>query len=84
MPFYLTDYPSGLVPFPRLVIKLDHPNLNAALWRTTRGTVQMRLDELLQAVVAGKPDEVGDAATFAKLLQVRTGEGCIPSEPKTA
>ena len=30
MPFYLTDNPSGLVPFLSLVIKLDHLYLNAA------------------------------------------------------
>jgi hypothetical protein len=42
----------------------------------------MRLDELLEAVVAGKPDVVSDPLLFAKLVQVRTGKGRIPPEPK--
>jgi hypothetical protein len=82
MPFYLTDNPSGLAPFLRLVIKFDHPYLNAALWRTTCGPVQVRLDELLEVVVAGKPDEVSDPLLFAKLVQVRTGKRSITPEPK--
>jgi len=30
MPFYFTDNPSGLIPFVRLVMKLDHLHLDAA------------------------------------------------------
>ena len=60
MPFDLTDNPSGLIPFLRLVMKLDHPNLYAALWRTTGGPLQVRQDVSLQTIVAGKPNEVGD------------------------
>ena len=36
----------------------------------------------LQAIVAGKPDEVSDPLLFAELVQVRTGKGRIPPEPK--
>ena len=42
----------------------------------------MRQDELLQAIVAGKPNEVSDPLLFAKLVQVWTGKGRIPPEPK--
>ena len=82
MPFYLTDNPSGLIPFLRLVRKLDHPYLNAALWRTTCGPLQVRLDKLLEAVVARKTDEVSDPLRFAELVEVRTGKCSIPPEPK--
>jgi hypothetical protein len=82
MPFYFTDNPSRLIPFLRLVIKFDHPYLNAALWGATCGPVQVRLDELLEAVIAGKTDEVGDPILFAKLVQVRTGKSGITPEPK--
>jgi hypothetical protein len=82
MPFYLTDNPSGFIPFLRLVMKLDHPYLNATLWRATCGPLGVRLDELLEAVAAGKTDEVSDPLLFAKLLEVRACKGCIPTEPK--
>jgi hypothetical protein len=82
MPFYLTDNPSGLVPFLGLIIKLDHPYQSAALWRTTCGPLQVRLDELLQDVVAGKTDEVSDPLLFAKLIEVWTGKSRIPTDPK--
>ena len=42
----------------------------------------MSQDEPLQAVVAGKPDEVSDPLLFAKLVQVWDGKRNIPSEPK--
>jgi hypothetical protein len=42
----------------------------------------MRLDELLQAVVGWKTNEVSDPLPFAKLIEVRTGKGRIPPEPK--
>ena len=82
MPFYLADNPSGFIPFLRLVMKLDHLHLYAALWRTTDGALQVRQDVPLQAVVAGKPDEVSDPLLFAEFVQVWTGKGRIPSEPK--
>jgi hypothetical protein len=63
-------------------MKLDHPYLNAALWRTTCGPLQVRLDEIFQAVVGLKTDEVSDPLLFAKLAEVRTGKGRIPPEPK--
>jgi len=40
------------------------------------------LDEFLDVVVAGKPDEVSDALFFAKLVEIRTCKGYIPTEPK--
>ena len=64
-------------------MELDHPYLNATFWRTTtRGAwpLQVRLDELLEAVVAGKPDEVSDPLLFAKLVEIRTCKCCIPLE----
>jgi hypothetical protein len=82
MPFYLTDNPPGLIPFLRLVMELDNPYLNATFWRTTYGPLQVRLDKLLEAAVAGKPDEVSDPLLFAKLVEVRTGKSRIPPEPK--
>ena len=82
MPFYFTDNPSGSVPFLRLVMKLDHPYLNATLWRTTDGSLQVRLDEPLEAVVGGDANEVGDALLFAEFVQIGTGKGCIPPEPE--
>jgi hypothetical protein len=42
----------------------------------------MGCDELLEAAVAGKPNEVSDPLLFAKLVQVWTGKGRIPPEPK--
>jgi hypothetical protein len=68
MPFYFTDNPSGLILFLRLVMKLYHPYLNATFWRTTGGSSQVRLDELLEVAVAGKPNEVSDQLLFAKLV----------------
>ena len=35
MPFDFTDNPSGFIPFLSLVMKLYHPYLYAAFWRTT-------------------------------------------------
>ncbi len=49
----------------------------------TDGTLQMRLDEPFEAVVAGKPNEVSDPLLFSKLVEVWTGKGRIPPEPKT-
>jgi hypothetical protein len=82
MPFYFTDHPSRLIPFLRLVIKLDYLNLYATRWGSTCGPLQVRLDELLEAVIAGKTDEVGNPLLFAKLVQVRTGKRGITPEPK--
>jgi hypothetical protein len=82
MPFDLTDNPSGLIPFLRLVMKLDHPNLYAALWGTTGGPLQVQSYATLEAAVAGNPNEVGDATAFTKFIQVWPGKGCIPQEPK--
>jgi len=48
----------------------------------TDRALQVRQDVPLQTVVAGKPDEVGDPLLFAKLVQVWTGKGRIPPEPK--
>jgi len=42
MPLYLTDNPSGPVPFFSLVLELGHPDLYAALWRATGGPLQVR------------------------------------------
>jgi hypothetical protein len=42
----------------------------------------MGCDELLEAAVAGKTNEVGDTKAFTKFIQVWTGKGCIPTEPK--
>jgi hypothetical protein len=36
----------------------------------------------LEAAVAGKPDEAGDAQVFAELVEPRTGKCRIPPEPK--
>ncbi len=58
VPFYFTDNPSGLIPFLRLVMKLDRLHLYAALWGSTGGALQVRQDEPLQAVVGRKTDEV--------------------------
>jgi hypothetical protein len=82
MPFYLTGNPSGPIPFLCLVLKLDHPYLNATFWGTTCRPLQVRLDELLEAVVAGKPDEISDPLLFAKLVEVRAGKRSVPPEPK--
>jgi len=85
MPFDLTDNSSGLIPFFRLVLKLDHSYLDATLWRTTtRGAwpLQVRLDKLLEAVVAGKTDEISDPLLFAKPIRVWSGKGRIPPQPK--
>ena len=45
MPFDLTDNPSGFIPFLRLVMELDHPNLYASLWRATGWSLQVRQDD---------------------------------------
>jgi hypothetical protein len=82
VPLYFTDDPSGFVPFLRLVLKLDRPNLYPAPWGATDGALQVRQDVPLQAIVAGKPNEVSDPFLFAKLVQVWTGKGRIPPEPK--
>ena len=84
MPFDFTDNPPGLNPFLGLVMKLDHLHLYAALWGTTSGALQVRQDEPLQAIVAGKTDEVSDPLLFAKLVQVWTGKGRIPPAAKAA
>jgi hypothetical protein len=42
----------------------------------------VRQDATFEAVVAGNPNEVGDPLLFAKLVQVWTGKGRIPPEPK--
>jgi len=54
VPFNLADNPPRLIPFLRLVMKLDHPYPNAALWRTTCGPLGVRQDDLPQAVVDRK------------------------------
>ncbi len=82
VPFDFTDNPSGFVPSLRLVLELDYPNLYAALWGTTGGPFQVRQDVPLQAIVAGKPNEVSDPLLFAKLIQVWTGKSCISTQPK--
>jgi len=82
VPFDFTYNPSRFIPSLRLVMKLDHPNLYPAPWGATDGRLQVRQDVPLQAIVAGKPNEVSDPLLFAKLVQVWTGKGCIPSEPK--
>jgi hypothetical protein len=82
MPLYLTDNPSGFIPFLHLVMEFDHLYLNVTLWRTTCGPLQVRLNKLLEAVVARKPDEVSDPLLFAELVDVWVREGCIPPEPK--
>jgi hypothetical protein len=48
----------------------------------TDGALQVRQDVPLQAIVDGKPNEVSDPLLFAKLVQVWTGKGRIPPEPK--
>jgi hypothetical protein len=63
-------------------MKLDQPYLQPALWGTTDGALQVRQDVPLQAVVAGKTDEVSDPLLFAKLEQAWTGKGRIPPQPK--
>ncbi len=40
VPFDFTDDPSGIIPYLRLVLELDHPDLYAALWRATGGPLQ--------------------------------------------
>ena len=82
VPFDFTDDPSGIIPSLRLVLELDHPDLYAALWRATGGPLQVRQDDLLQAVVGRKTDEISDSLLFAKLVEVWTGKGRIPSQPK--
>jgi hypothetical protein len=78
VPFYFTDNPSGLIPFLRSVMKLDHLHLYAAFWGATGGAFQVAMNEPIQAAVAGKPNEVGDALLLAELVQVWTGKGRIP------
>ena len=82
MPFDLADNPPGFIPLLRLVLKLDHPDMYAALWGTTDRTPQVRQNVPLQAIVAGKPNEVNDTLLFAKLVQVWACKGRIPPEPK--
>jgi hypothetical protein len=82
MPFDLTDNSSGLIPFLGLVQELDHLDLYAALSRATGGALQVRQDDLLQAGVGRKTDGISDSLLFAKLVQVWTGKGRIPPEPK--
>jgi hypothetical protein len=82
MPFDFTDNPPGLNLFLRLVLKLDHPDLHAALWRATGGPLQVRRNVHLQAIVAGKPNEINDTLLFAKLVQVWACKGRIPPELK--
>lgn len=40
------------------------------------------MNEPLQAAVAVKPNEVGDALRFAERVEVWTGKCCIAPEPK--
>jgi hypothetical protein len=82
VPFDFTDNPSRFIPFLRLVMKLDHPDLYPAPWGATDGMLQVRQDVPPQAIVAGKPNEVNDPLLFAKLVQVWTGKGRIPPQPK--
>ena len=82
MLFDIADNPSGLIPFFRLVMKLNHLHLYAARWGATDGALQVRQDDPLQAIVAGKTDEVGDPLRFAELVEVWTGKCSIPPEPK--
>jgi hypothetical protein len=63
-------------------MKLDHPNLYPAPRGATDGALHVRQDEPLQAIVAGKPNEVSDPLLFAKLVQIWTGKCRIPPEPK--
>ena len=78
MPFYFTNNASGLIPTFSLVMELDDPHLYPALWGTTDGALQVGLDVLFEAAVAGKPDEVGDATVFAELVEPGTGKCRIP------
>jgi hypothetical protein len=82
MPFDLTDNSSGLIPFLGLVLELDHLDLYAALGRATGSASRSVEYAALEAAVAGKPNEVGDALLFTKLAEIGTGKGCIPTEPK--
>ncbi len=82
MPFDFADNPSGLIPFFHLVLKLDHLHLHSVLWGATGGALQVRQDDPLQAIVAGKTDEIGDPLLFAELIQAWTGKCSIAPEPK--
>jgi len=82
MPFYLTNNASGLIPTFSLVMELDDPHLYPALWGTTDGALQVGLDVLFEAAVAGNPNEAGDSTVFAKFVEVRTGKCRIAPEPE--
>jgi len=82
MPFYFTNNPSEFIPTFSLVMELDDPHLYPALWGTTDVVLQVGLDVLFEAAVAGNPNEVGDPLLFAKRLQVRTGKCRIAMEPE--
>ena len=58
MPFYFTDNPSGLVQAFCPLLEFNHLHLYPACGRTTDMPFQVRSDELLEAAVAGKPDEL--------------------------
>ena len=82
VPFYFTNYPSGLISALCPVMELDHPHLYPALWGTT-GSASRRVEyATLEAAVAGKPDAVGNAAVFAKLIKSGTGKCRIPPKPQ--
>jgi hypothetical protein len=68
MPFNFTDNPSRYIPTRRPVMKFDHPYLCPALWGTTDGPLQVRLDERFEAVVGGDANEAGDAHLFAEFV----------------
>ena len=78
VPFDFTDNPSRFIPFLRLVTQLDHPSLYPALWGTAGSASRSVEYAALEAAVAGKPDEVGDATVFAELVEPGTGKCRIP------
>ena len=78
VPLDFTDNPSRFIPFLRLVTQLDHPSLYPALWGTAGSASRSVEYAALEAAVAGKPDEVGDATVFAELVEPGTGKCRIP------
>ncbi|HYA42283.1 MAG TPA: hypothetical protein VEF34_13335 [Syntrophobacteraceae bacterium] len=82
MSFYLADNPSGFIPFLGLVMELGNLHLHPVLWGTVNRAIEVRQDDLLQAVIGRKSDEISDSLLFAKLVEVWAGKRSITPEPK--
>ena len=66
----------------RLILKINHPNLNPTFARPSHRTIKVRTNYPVKNIIGAEPNKIGDSVGLTELVKLGIGKGGIASRPE--